>query len=130
MAETGRGDENGKDPKDQKRGWVEKLRRLIRPVVYLSHNWISRIGVVLTTTSAITLIIAYASQILGYSFNPIHGHYHFPDSARDFCPGAAHYSRSASTGSSASGGAWGFFPLNTLWFHFRARNFAARQCLC
>ena len=73
MAETGGGDENGKDPKDQKRGWVEKFRRLIRPVVYLSHNWISRIGVVLTTTSAITLIIAYASQILGYSFNPYMG---------------------------------------------------------
>ena len=73
MAETGRGDENGKDPKDQKRGWVEKLRRLIRPVAYLSHSWISRIGVALTTTSAITRIIAYASQILGYFFNPYMG---------------------------------------------------------
>ena len=73
MAETGRGDENGKDPKDQKRGWVEKLRRLIRPVVYLGHNWISRIGVVLTTTSAITLVLAYVSQLLGYVFNPYMG---------------------------------------------------------
>jgi len=73
MAERGRRDENGKDPKSQEHGWVEKLRRLIRPVVYLSHNWISRIGVALTTTSAITLIIAYASQILGYSFNPYMG---------------------------------------------------------
>ena len=73
MAERGRRDENGKDPKSREHGWVEKLRRLIRPAVYLSHNWISRIGVVLTTTSAITLIIAYASQILGYSFNPYMG---------------------------------------------------------
>ena len=73
MAETGRGDENGKDSKDQKRGWVEKLRRLIRPAVYLSHNWISRIGVVLATTSAITLVLAYISQPLGYVFNPYIG---------------------------------------------------------
>jgi len=73
MAERGRRDENGKDPKSQEHGWVEKLRRLIRPAVYLSHNWISRIGVVLTTTSAITLILSYASLLLGYSFNPYMG---------------------------------------------------------
>jgi hypothetical protein len=46
-------------------GRAEKLRRLIRPVVYLSHNWMSRIGVVLTSTSAITLVLAYISQLLG-----------------------------------------------------------------
>jgi hypothetical protein len=55
------------------RGWVKKLRRLIRPAVYLSHNWISRIGVVLTSTSAITLVLAYISQLLGYVFNPYMG---------------------------------------------------------
>jgi hypothetical protein len=46
---------------------------VVRPVVYLSQNWISRIGVVLTTTSAITLVFAYVSQLLGYSFNPYMG---------------------------------------------------------
>ncbi len=61
------------DPNDPKRGGRDRFRRWIRPVVYLSRNWISLIGVVLTTTSALTLIIAYASQLLGYSFNPYMG---------------------------------------------------------
>ena len=65
MAEAGNVGENGKVPQAEKPGRVEKLRRLIRPVVYLSHNWMSRIGVVLTSTSAITLVLAYISQLLG-----------------------------------------------------------------
>ncbi len=51
----------------------DSLRSSARPAAYFSQNWISRIGVVVTTTSAITLIIAYASQILGYTFNPYLG---------------------------------------------------------
>jgi hypothetical protein len=49
------------------------LRGSIRPLAYFSQNWISRMGVVVTTTTAITLIIAYASQILGYAFSPYSG---------------------------------------------------------
>ncbi len=45
----------------------------IRPMVYLSRNLISRSGVVLTTTSAITLLLAYAFQVLGYKPNPYAG---------------------------------------------------------
>ena len=73
MMEAAGGNETGKAPRDQEPGGMEKLRRLIRPVVYLGQNWISRIGVVLTTTSAITLIFTYASQLMGYSFNPYVG---------------------------------------------------------
>jgi len=55
------------------RRWLELLLHLLRPIVYLSHNPVSRTGVVLTTTSAITLLIAYASQLFGYEFNPYTG---------------------------------------------------------
>ena len=51
----------------------ENIALVIRPAVYLSHNLISRIGVVLTTTSTITLIITYAFQFLGYVPNPYTG---------------------------------------------------------
>jgi hypothetical protein len=56
------------------------LRRLweivtqpIRPVVYLSANITSRTGVVLTTTSAVTLLLTYAFQLFGYAPNPYTG---------------------------------------------------------
>ena len=58
---------------DPKRSGMDRLRGWTRPVVYLSRNWISLIGVVLTTTSAITLVLAYVSQLLGYVFNPYMG---------------------------------------------------------
>jgi NapC/NirT cytochrome c family, N-terminal region len=45
----------------------------IRPAVFLCQNLISRIGVVVTTTSAITIVIAYLSQIFGFSPNPYTG---------------------------------------------------------
>jgi hypothetical protein len=50
-----------------------KLRTLIRPAVYLSQNWISRTGVVLTTTTGVTLISAFISLIFGYSPDPYAG---------------------------------------------------------
>jgi len=43
----------------------EGLTHFLRPIVYLSHNLISRVGVVLTTTSAITLLVAYTSEFFG-----------------------------------------------------------------
>jgi NapC/NirT cytochrome c family, N-terminal region len=51
----------------------ENMRKFFRPIVYLSHNWTSRIGVVLTTTSASTMVIAYASQLFGHAFSPYAG---------------------------------------------------------
>ncbi len=50
-----------------------KLRGMIRPAVYLSQNLISRTGVVLTTTSGITLVITFASLIFGFQPNPYAG---------------------------------------------------------
>ena len=47
----------------------EGFAHFLRPIVYLGHNLISRAGVVLTTTSAITLLVAYASQLFG-NFHP------------------------------------------------------------
>ena len=73
LTETTGKDNNGKAPGEpERRGWGQ-LRRLVRPIVYLGQNWISRIGVVLATTSAITLIFTFLSQVLGYSFNPYLG---------------------------------------------------------
>jgi hypothetical protein len=51
----------------------EDFAHLTRPVVYLSHNLISRVGVVLTSTSAVTLLLTYAFQLYGYSPNPYTG---------------------------------------------------------
>jgi nitrate/TMAO reductase-like tetraheme cytochrome c subunit len=73
MAGTGGGVEKGENLGAHGRNLWDDLKRFVRPVAYLSHNSISRVGVGLTTTAAITLIIAYASQIVGYSFNPYAG---------------------------------------------------------
>ena len=51
----------------------EIVTRPIRPVVYLSANITSRTGVVLTTTSAVTLLLTYAFQLFGYAPNPYTG---------------------------------------------------------
>ena len=51
----------------------EDLAHFIRPAVYLSQNLISRTGVVLATTSGITLVIAFASLIFGFQPNPYAG---------------------------------------------------------
>ncbi len=50
-----------------------RLRGIIRPAVYLSQNLISRTGVVLTTTSGITLVFAFVLLIFGYQPDPYAG---------------------------------------------------------
>jgi hypothetical protein len=55
------------------RGLQEGLGHFIRPVIYLSHNALSRAGVVLTTTSALTLLLTYGFQLYGYTPNPYTG---------------------------------------------------------
>jgi hypothetical protein len=47
--------------------------QLIRPAFYLSQNLISGIGVVLTTTSGITLVFAFFLLIFGYQPDPYSG---------------------------------------------------------
>ncbi|MGD0222266.1 MAG: NapC/NirT family cytochrome c [Terriglobia bacterium] len=54
-------------------GVLHKLRSLVRPAVYLSQNLISRTGVVLTTTSGVTLVFAFALLIFGFQPNPYAG---------------------------------------------------------
>ena len=51
----------------------EGLAHLIRPAFYLSQNLISRTGVVLATTSGITLVFTFASLIFGFQPNPYAG---------------------------------------------------------
>jgi nitrate/TMAO reductase-like tetraheme cytochrome c subunit len=52
---------------------LEALAQFIRPVVYLSHNIVSRTGVVLTTASAVTLLLTYAFQLYAIAQNPYTG---------------------------------------------------------
>ncbi len=54
-------------------GLMNKLRRMIRPAVYLSQNLISRAGVVLATTAGITLVFALAMVLFGFQPNPYAG---------------------------------------------------------
>jgi nitrate/TMAO reductase-like tetraheme cytochrome c subunit len=54
-------------------GVIGKLRGLVRPAVYLSQNLISRTGVVLTTTSGVSLVFAFALVIFGFQPNPYAG---------------------------------------------------------
>ncbi len=49
------------------------LGSFLRPIVYLSHNPISRGGVVLVTSSGITLVLAYLFQLFGIVYNPYAG---------------------------------------------------------
>jgi hypothetical protein len=51
----------------------EDLARFVRPAFYLSQNLISRTGVVLATTAGITLVIAFASLMMGFQPNPYAG---------------------------------------------------------
>lgn len=50
-----------------------KLRGWVRPAVYLSQNLISRIGVVLTTTSGVTLVFSFIFVLFGYQPDPYAG---------------------------------------------------------
>ena len=52
---------------------LASVAAFIRPIVYLSHNILSRTGVVLTTTSAITLLLTYGYQFWGWYPNPYTG---------------------------------------------------------
>src|SRR5690242_14240404 len=54
-------------------GIIDRLRGVVRPAVYLSQNWISRAGVVLTTTTGITLVFAFALVLFGFQPNPYAG---------------------------------------------------------
>ena len=60
----------GSESRMDVQNWVTHY---VRPLVYLSHNMISRIGVVVTTTSAITLVVTFAFHALGYSPSPYAG---------------------------------------------------------
>ena len=60
-------------PKNNPPGRLSKLRALIRPAVYLSQNMISRTGVVLATTSGITLVFSFVLHIFGIQPNPYAG---------------------------------------------------------
>lgn len=70
-----KGDENPSRgyPRVALRRLWEIVTQPIRPVVYLSANITSRTGVVLTTTSAVTLLLTYAFQLFGYAPNPYTG---------------------------------------------------------
>jgi hypothetical protein len=64
------------NPSNPQSAWSklrEDLAHFIRPAVYLSQNLISRTGVVLATTSGITLVLALASLIFGFQPNPYAG---------------------------------------------------------
>ncbi|MGH9787611.1 MAG: NapC/NirT family cytochrome c, partial [Candidatus Acidiferrales bacterium] len=49
------------------------MRRLLRPVFYLGNNRLSQVGVVLTTTSALTLISFYTTEFFGVHVSPYWG---------------------------------------------------------
>src|SRR5580704_12939784 len=49
------------------------FHRLIRPAFYLSHNWISQLGVAVTTTSALTLLSLYTTEFFGVQVGPYAG---------------------------------------------------------
>jgi len=49
------------------------MRRLLRPAFYLGTNRLSQIGVVITTTSALTLISFYTTEFFGVHVSPYWG---------------------------------------------------------
>jgi hypothetical protein len=54
--------------------WLaEGARRGFRPVFYLGNNRVSQAGVVLTTTSAITLVTFYTTEFFGVRISPYTG---------------------------------------------------------
>ena len=53
--------------------WQEALRRAVRPLWYLGNNRLSQLGVVLTTSSAITLITFYTTEFFGVRLGPYTG---------------------------------------------------------
>jgi len=63
----------GRPEQARARGHSGPLANILRPVFYLSHNLISRLGVVLTTSSGLTLVLAYFFQLFGMVYNPYAG---------------------------------------------------------
>ena len=59
--------------KSNSQGLFSRLRGLIRPAVYLSQNLIARTGVVLATTTGITLVFAFVLVLFGYQPDPYAG---------------------------------------------------------
>ena len=49
------------------------MANLLRPIFYLSNNLTSRVGVVLTTSSGLTMVLAYLFQLFGIVYNPYAG---------------------------------------------------------
>ncbi len=66
-------EEGKKNPRGRGERLREGISAFVRPTFYLSRNLISGTGVVLATTSGITLVIAFASLIFGYQPNPYAG---------------------------------------------------------
>jgi hypothetical protein len=73
MAEEAGAEKNGGAPKLLFKLRGPMITHYVRPLFYLSRNLISRIGVVVTSTAAITLIITFASLFFGFSPNPYVG---------------------------------------------------------
>jgi len=63
----------GRQPPGTVRKLWETLTPQLRPLIFLSQNFISRMGVVLTTVAGITLVITYVSQVFGTVPNPYTG---------------------------------------------------------
>ena len=63
----------GRPEQARTRGLSGPLANTLRPIFYLSHNLVSRLGVVLTTSSGVTLVLAYLFQLFGVVYNPYAG---------------------------------------------------------
>jgi len=65
---------SGKARQSPSGGWLgQTVVHFVRPAFYLSQNWISRTGVVLATTTGITLVIGFAYALMGFQPNPYAG---------------------------------------------------------
>lgn len=63
---------------EEYQGWLEQnipgvLRGVVRPVFYLANNFISLSGIVLTTTTAFTLITFFLLELFGFEAHPYVG---------------------------------------------------------
>ncbi|MGB9486930.1 MAG: cytochrome C [Terriglobia bacterium] len=63
----------GRPEQARTRGLAGPLANILRPIFYLSHNLVSRLGVVLTTSAGVTLVLAYFFQLFGMVYNPYAG---------------------------------------------------------
>jgi hypothetical protein len=63
----------GKPEQVRIRGLWGPSANILRPIFYLSNNLLSRLGVVLATSSGVTLVLAYLFQLFGMVYNPYAG---------------------------------------------------------